>query len=82
MNYAKLDPLIDFSEVDLSSTIEFAYPLFMFMILVTAMISVNPQKIKKSCGSNVLNIVLNKPITFMKLVSESGLCYRNRRKIR
>ena len=44
----------------------------MFMILVAAMISVNPQKIKKSCGASVLNIVLSKPITFMKLVSESG----------
>ena len=32
----------------------------------------NPEKLTKSCGSNVLKIVLNKPITFMKLVSESG----------
>ena len=69
---AKLNPIIDLSEVDLSSTIEFTYPLFMFMILVTAMTTINPQKIKKSCGANVLNIVLRKPITFMKLVSESG----------
>ena len=44
----------------------------MFMILVAAMTSVNPQKIKKSCRDNVLSIVLSKPITFMKLVSESG----------
>ena len=44
----------------------------MVMILVTAIITLNPQIIKKSCGSNVLNIVLSKPITFMKLVSESG----------
>ena len=35
-------------------------------------IIVKPQKLKKSCGNNVLNIVLEKPITFMKLVSESG----------
>ena len=70
--YAKLNPLIDFSEVELSSSIEFTYPIFMFMILVSAMTSVNPQKIKKSCGDSILNIVLNKPITFMKLVSESG----------
>ena len=46
--------------------------IFMFMILVAAMTSVTPQKIKKSCGDHVLNIVLSKPITFMKLVSESG----------
>ena len=57
---AKLNPLIDISEVDISSSIEFTYSIFMFMILVTAMTSVNPQKIKKSCGINVLNIVLKK----------------------
>ena len=39
---------------------------------MTAMTTINPEKIKKSCGANVLNIVLRKPITFMKLVSESG----------
>ena len=72
MNYAKLNPLIDFTEVELSSSIEFTYPIFMFMILVTAMTSVTSQKIKKSCRDNVLSIVLSKPITFMKLVSESG----------
>ena len=72
MNTAKLNPIVDFVEVDLSSSIEFTYPLFMVMILVTAMTTLNPQKIKKSCGSNVLKIVLSKPITFMKLVSESG----------
>lgn len=72
MNTAKLNPLIDLSEVELSSSIEFTYPIFMFMILVAAMTSVNPQKIKKSCRDNVLSIVLSKPITFMKLVSESG----------
>ena len=69
---AKLNPLIDISEVGLSSSIEFTYPIFMFMILVAAMTSVTPQKIKKSCGDHVLNIILSKPITFMKLVSESG----------
>ena len=69
---AKLNPLIDISEVDLSSSIEFTYPIFMFMILVAAMTSVIPQKTKKSCEDHVLNIILSKPITFMKLVSESG----------
>ena len=72
MNTVKLNPLIELSEAELSSTIEFTYPIFMFMILVAAMTSVNSQKIKKSCGTDVLNIVLSKPITFMKLVSESG----------
>ena len=72
MNIAKLNPIIDFSEVEFSSTIEFTYPIFIFMILVAAMTSVKPQQIKKSCGADVLNIILSKPITFMKLVSESG----------
>ena len=68
----KLNSIIDLSEIEFSSTIEFSYPLFMFLILMTAMTTINPEKIKKSCGANVLNIVLRKPITFMKLVSESG----------
>jgi len=72
VNSAKLNPLIDLTELEFSSSIEFTYPLFMFMILVTALTTVNTQKIKKTCRSNVLNIVLSKPITFMKLVSESG----------
>jgi predicted transcriptional regulator len=42
------------------------------MILVTVMTTFNPQKIKKSCGTNVLQIILKNPITFMKLVAESG----------
>jgi hypothetical protein len=72
MNTAKLNPLIDLSEIEFSSTIEFTYPIFMFLILMAAMTTVNPEKLKKSCGSNILNIVLKKPITFMKLVSEAG----------
>jgi len=72
VNTVKLNPLIDLSEVELSSTIEFTYPIFMFMILVAAITSVCPQKVKKSCESNILDIVLSKPITFMKLVLESG----------
>ena len=69
---AKLNPIVDFAELNLTSSIELIYPLFMIMVLVTAMITSNPQKIKKSCGADVLDIVLSKPITFMKLVSESG----------
>ena len=72
MNSAKLNPLIDISEVEFSSSIELALPMFMFMILVTAMTTLNPQKIRKQHGANILNIILKNPITFMKLVSESG----------
>jgi len=72
MNSAKLNPLIDISELEFSSSIEFTFPFFMFMILVTAMTTLNPQKIRKSRGDNILNIILKNPTTFMKLVSESG----------
>ena len=72
MNTAKLNPLVDISEVEFSSSIELALPMFMFMILVTAMATLNPQKIRKSFGNNILNIILKNPTTFMKLVSESG----------
>ena len=70
MNSAKLNPLIDISEVEFSSSIELALP--MFMILATAMTTLNPQKIRKQHGANILNIILKNPITFMKLVLESG----------
>ena len=72
MNTAKLNPLIDISEVEFSSSIELALPMVMFMILVTAMTTLNPQKIRKQHGANILNIILKNPITFMKLVSASG----------
>ena len=51
MNTIQLNPIIALSEAELLSTIEFTYPLFMFMILVAAMTSVTPQKIKKSICS-------------------------------
>ena len=72
MNSAKLNPVIDISEVEFSSNIELALPMFMFMILVSAMTTLNSQKIRKQHGANILNIILKNPITFMKLVSESG----------
>ena len=72
MNSVRLNPLIDISELEFSSSIEFTFPFFMFMILVTAMTTLNPQKIRKSRGDNILNIILKNPTTFMKLVSESG----------
>ena len=72
MNSAKLNPLIDLTEVEFSSSVELALPMFMFMILVTAMTTLTPQKIRKSCGQNILKIILKNPTTFMKLVTESG----------
>ena len=72
MNHAKLNPIIDLTEIEFSSLIEFTYPIFMFLILVSVITTVNPQKIKKTCENNVLAIVLKTPITFMKLVLESG----------
>jgi len=72
MNSVKTNYLVELSEVELVSTIEFSYLLFMLMFLVASMTTINSQKIKKACGDSVLDIVLNKPTTFMKLVSESN----------
>jgi len=72
MNIVKTNYLIEISEAEMVATIELTAPLFMFMILVSAMTTINPQKIRSACGANILNIVLKNPITFMKLVSESG----------
>jgi len=72
MNTAKSNYLIEISEVEIAASIELTAPLFMLMILVSAMTTVNTQKIRGSCGDNILGIVLSRPITFMKLVSESG----------
>ena len=72
MNIAKSSYLIEVSEVEMAASIELAFPLFMLMILVSAMTTVNTQKIRGACGDNILGIVLSRPITFMKLVSESG----------
>ena len=72
MNTAKANYLIEISEAEMAVNIELTAPLFMLMILVSAMTTVNTQKIRGSCGDNILGIVLSRPITFMKLVSESG----------
>ena len=72
MNAVKSNYLIEISEVEIAASIELTAPLFMLMILVSAMTTVNTQKIRGSCGDNILGIVLSRPITFMKLVSESG----------
>ena len=72
MNTAKANYLIEISEAEMVASIELTAPLFMLMILVSAMTTVNTQKIRGACGDNILGIVLSRPITFMKLVSESG----------
>ena len=72
MHAVKSNHLIEISEVEMAVNIELTAPLFMLMILVSAMTTVNTQKIRGSCGDNILGIVLSRPITFMKLVSESG----------
>ena len=63
--------LIQFSELEFSSNIEIYMPFFMFMILVGMMSTKNNIKIKNSCRQIILSKILSKPITFMKLVSES-----------
>ena len=72
MHAVKSNHLIEISEAEMAVNIELTAPLFMLMILVSAMTTVNTQKIRGSCGDNILGIVLSCPITFMKLVSESG----------
>ena len=72
MNAAKSNYLIEIPEVEIAASIELTAPLFMLMILVSSMTTVNTQKITGACGDNILGIVLSRPITFMKLVSESG----------
>ena len=72
MYAAKSNYLIEISEAEMAVSIELTTPLFMLMILVSAMTTVNTQKIRGACEDNILSIVLSHPITFMKLVSESG----------
>lgn len=72
MHAVKSNHLIEISEAEMAVNIELTAPLFMLMILVSAMTTVNTQKIRGACVDNILDIVLSRPITFMKLVSESG----------
>ena len=53
MNIAKSSYLIEVSEVEMAASIELASPLFMLMILVSAMTTVNTQKIRVACGDNI-----------------------------
>ena len=66
MNAAKTNYLIEISEAEMVATIELITPLFMLLILVSVMTTISPQKIRPACGESVLNIILKKPITFMK----------------
>ena len=63
MNVAKSNYLIEISEVEITASIELTAPLFMLMILVSAMTTVSTQKIRGSCGNNILSIVL-RPISW------------------
>ena len=63
--------LIQFSELEFSSNFEISMPFLMIMILVGMMSSKSIIKTKNSCRQIILNNILSKPTTFMKLVSES-----------
>jgi predicted transcriptional regulator len=63
--------LIQFSELEFASNVELSLPFFTLMIIVGMMSTKNIIKTKNSCRQIILDTVLSKPITFMKLVSES-----------
>ena len=63
--------LITFSELEFTSNIEISLPFLTLMMLVGMMSTKNIIKRKNSCRQIILNTILSKPITFMKLVSES-----------
>ena len=63
--------LTTFSELEFTSNIEISLPFFTFMMLVGMMSTKNIIQRKNSCRQIILNTILSKPITFMKLVSES-----------
>jgi predicted transcriptional regulator len=60
-----------FSELEFTSNIEISLPFLTLMMLVGMMSTKNIIKRKNSCRQIILNTILSKPITFMKLVSES-----------
>jgi len=62
---------VQFSELEFSSNIEIFLPFLSIMILVGMMSAKNITKTKNSCRQIILNKILSKPITFMRLVSES-----------
>jgi predicted transcriptional regulator len=63
--------LTTFSELEFTSNIEISLPFLTLMMLVGMMSTKNIIKRKNSCRQIILNTILSKPITFMKLVSES-----------
>ena len=66
-----IHPLVQFSELEFTSNIEFFLPFFITMVLVGTLSTKNIIKTKNSCRQIILNKILAKPVTFMKLVSES-----------
>ena len=66
-----IHPLGQFSELEFTSNIEFFLPFFITMVLVGTLSTKNIIKTKNSCRQIILNKILAKPVTFMKLVSES-----------
>ena len=63
--------LTTFSELEFTSNIEISLPFLTLMMLVGMMSTKNIIKRKNSCRQIILNTILSKPTTFMKLVSES-----------
>ena len=63
--------LIQFSELEFSSNIGISFFILSTMILVGMMSAKNITKTKNTCRQIILNKILSKPITFMRLVSES-----------
>jgi hypothetical protein len=66
-----IHPLVQFSELEFTSNIEFFLPFFITMVLVGTLSTKNIIKTKNSCRQIIINKILAKPVTFMKLVSES-----------
>ena len=63
--------LIQFSELEFSSNIGISFFILSTMILVGMMLAKNTTKTKNTCRQIILNKILSKPITFMRLVFES-----------
>jgi predicted transcriptional regulator len=65
-----VNSLVQFSE--LTANIEIFLSFTMIMFLVSTFFIKNTTKTKNSCHQIILNMILSKPTTFMKLVSESN----------
>ena len=72
MNSPKMNSLLELCEVELSAHIELSFLFLTTVFLFATMHSSILSKTKNPCRELILNTILQKPITFMKLVSESG----------